>query len=506
MPTDLVPNNLSSLYGNVVPPQAPGGAGQLQQGLGALSQMMQVQGARQELVARAAMGPLAQASVNPETGEMDFNKFATLIAGDPRTAWKAPEILNQLVTRQLTQAQTLKTSLESANEAQKVVGNQFAGLLSLGDNITKANVAEKVAEMRGMPAGQMVFPSDAAATKFLSSLPADGKPLAQWVRQGALRAAAASNNYDTVLGKWGTIDTGGGIVQTYDQGGQRTLVPGMDKTMTPEQRNAPNTVYDPVSQSYVIKPRQEIAPTYTGSGQPESRPGGAAGVAPPAPGTGGATGEGSTAPPGSSPPPAPGPTLAKPGPQAEAEMQARGERIKKYEDGLDQAAAGAKSTLMQLDEAAQAIKQIKTGGGGNVRTEIGSALQALQAAGFPGITQEDIDKVSNGNLGASQVFKKIALQLSTTMMTQTLRGGGRFTNLEFANFLAANPNLDTDPRAVQKLLDFAGRMSRLTLEEQSAYQKYQTLNAKNPAQYPLDQFEPNWNQYLISHKILGAAK
>ena len=103
--------------------------------LGPLTQFAYAQNAlnqnamfQQQFRARAAMGPLAQASVDPETGQMDYNKFATLISTHPETAFMAPEVINQLVQRQLTQAQVVKTNLDIEARKRDVINNGLAGL------------------------------------------------------------------------------------------------------------------------------------------------------------------------------------------------------------------------------------------------------------------------------------------------------------------------------------------------------------------------------------------
>ena len=511
MPTDLIPDNTASLYSGVTgQPPAPGGAmAGVNSGLQAMSGMLSLKSAQMELQARSAMGPLAQASVDPHTGQMDYNKFGMLIASDPRTAWKAPDILNSLVTRQLTQAQTLKATLESGLESQKLIGNQLTGLLQKGALVTKDDVAQSIAELRGSASGQAIFPSDTAAFKFLQNLPPGGAPLNNWIKSAVLRAGAASNSLDStmklVYGDASLVNTGGGQQPMRNQFGTITPAgPAIPNTATPEQRNALVSKVDPVTGQTTEIPRSQAAPMVNGAGTPDTSAGTPGAAPPSAAGTPGAAGPS----PGSPPPP----LVTKLSPAQEDLVKTTWAGADKYMENLDKTNSAAINVKALASQAEQALQHITTGGGGNVRAEIGSMLQAMQSAGVPGITQSDIEAVANGGLGASQVFKKVMMQLSTQLMTESLRGGGRFTNLEYSNFQQANPNLDTDPKAVKDMLGFVSKMADLSISEQNHFNKYineaQDPSVRPPARansrYSLPGWHSLWNNYLVTSGVLKA--
>src|ERR1700676_1275900 len=80
---------------------------------------------QQTFRARQAMGPLAQQSIGPD-GQMDYNKFAVLLSAHPDTAFMAPDIINGMVQRQLTQQDTVAKSLSNAQSRADALG-RYAG-------------------------------------------------------------------------------------------------------------------------------------------------------------------------------------------------------------------------------------------------------------------------------------------------------------------------------------------------------------------------------------------
>src|SRR5262249_26890929 len=94
-----------------------------------------------------------------------------------------------------------------------------------------------------------------------------------------------------------------------------------------------------------------------------------------------------------------------------------------------------------------------------------------------------------------------ATQYATTQMRQFLEGGGRFTNLEFKTFNERNPNLETDPRAIEKIFNFISRVSRVTYQEQQALGMYKHLAAQ-PGGPDITNFPAFWNQQLIKNGVI----
>lgn len=485
MSVDLNPNNLNSLYSQVA-----GGGGNPLQGVGQQQQimgnMLQLKSQAMELQARAAMGPLAQASVDPETGQIDYGKFAQLISSDPRTAWKAPEVLTAITQRQLTQAQTIKTALESGIDSQKLIGNAVAGLPS--SNLKKSDVAAAISEMRSNPAGQTLFPTTAAQMDYIMKLPPEGPQLDAWRKTAILRAAGAGSNMEQAFTKWQSSNTGA-FTQFYGtKAGDLTLGPKVPNTTSPDAASLPESIVDETGKTKTGT-RGAILGTMSGiTPVPPVRPSdleNPSEAAPPS--TGSATGGPSGSP--------SSPTLVttKLDPVTQATLEARGSTVKPYLDTVTSAANTAEKVIPQINEIREALSHVQTGGGGLARTEMGQLLDAAKRAGAP-ISKDTIDWMSNGNLADSQRARKMFLQLATGLMTEDLKGGGRFTNNEFEAYNKNIPNLDTDPRAVSDMLGFFSKMANLSIIKRQEYHDWIKANPSDP-----DGFQPKWEEFLSHH-------
>lgn len=76
--------------------------------------------------ARGALGELAQQAVDPQTGQIDYDKYGSLISQDPRTAFMAPEMLNQMAQRQVQQQQLAGLRLDQTSKVLDMTHGLFA--------------------------------------------------------------------------------------------------------------------------------------------------------------------------------------------------------------------------------------------------------------------------------------------------------------------------------------------------------------------------------------------
>ena len=128
--------------------------------------------------------------------------------------------------------------------------------------------------------------------------------------------------------------------------------------------------------------------------------------------------------------------------------------------------------------------QVKTGLGANALLDVGRAMKAL---GFP---QSVLDGVANGQLSASQQFAKYSIPNMMGLLKSSIGAQSRILQMEFLAFQKANPNLESDPDAIQKMLGFAQHVTQLKLAEQKGFRKW--VNAgRNPSDY-----QTNWIQHL----------
>lgn len=126
--------------------------------------------------------------------------------------------------------------------------------------------------------------------------------------------------------------------------------------------------------------------------------------------------------------------------------------------------------MQRINESRDALAKFQPGGGKETRATM---AQYAQAFGAP---QGIVDKIAGGDLGAMQEFKKLAIQQAMESLKQTMATdngmGGRMTQFEFQQFVNANPNLSSDPRAIDKIFNFAERMHGRNMAEQQAYDQY----------------------------------
>lgn len=410
---------------------------------------------QQTFRARQAMGLLAQQSIDPETGQIDYNKFALAISTHPETAFMAPEIINQLVQRQLTQAQLVKTNLDIEATRRGVINNALAGLTNLGQNVKKSDImgAMTSPEMNG------IIPMKQAVA-MLSTLPPDGPQLATWVQSHALASAGASDALNYVRGTW-----------------QEATNPDGSKT---------GGFVSPISGFSPMRYAGGSAPGATGApapAQPQSAGGGGGG--------GGAGGGelGELLPPLQAQTPQPQPQPAAPAvPNAGGQPPAGSPGapmitslspyrtaalgdVAKYETDLNSRAGNANNLIALMGQVQGYLKHFQAGGGEELRGEM---AQLAQAVGAP---TNVVDQISRGNLGDVQAARKLFFGIGSQIAAQIIHNsGGRMTQTEWAQtLLRGSPNIDLDPRAISKIMGSMRDLASYSRQEQNFFNMKKSL-------------------------------
>lgn len=426
-------------------------------GVGKILQIQQgalaLQGQAQELKARQALGPILQQSIDPQTGELDINKFLVQGAANPDVAWKMPEITLQMIQRQNTQADTVNKQLEANKVRYGAMGDAAGALVASAEEAAKKNVNIRTGGP-GQPgiSGQQ-FASALASFVGENGL-IDGKDAAelvaktatmtpqqrfQFIKQFATSALGVKDTMEKVYGAINPHNTGGGIAFTQENrlaGSQQNVGSGLTITPTPAELNKLETRTNAQGAPVPVA-RADIAPMRTGAG----------GIIP-------STG-----------------TLAGPSglsPNQEALQKARADTANKFDEDLNKANMTGQENLRILGEMRDALKAFKSGGGLAVRERIGTMLQGL---GFP---QKLIDDAAGGNLGAIQEFNKLAVRYATQEMQTYMGANQRLTNLDFSTFQKNNPTIGTDPRGLDKMFNFLKRGVWLVGQQQDAYQHWKT--------------------------------
>jgi hypothetical protein len=99
---------------------------------------------------------------------------------------------------------------------------------------------------------------------------------------------------------------------------------------------------------------------------------------------------------------------------------------------------------------------------------VGQIAQALGAG------PDLVNKISNGNLGASQEFNKLMVNTTMGQIRTQLEGmhGSRLSQQEFKTFQENNPNIDTDPGAIDKIFNFWTKLYTQNHAEQTELNRY----------------------------------
>lgn len=174
--------------------------------------------------------------------------------------------------------------------------------------------------------------------------------------------------------------------------------------------------------------------------------------------------------------PLPMPTVsptAAPGPVGPTQTQStynesRGKDMADYQKSLDERTSVGGQILKTLGEARGALSNFEPGGGASTYARIGQLAQAFGASG------PLVDRIANGDLSASQEFNKLMVNTTMGQIREQLTGIGasRLSQMEFKSFNENNPNIDTDPRAIEKIFNFWTRLYQQDHAEQTGLQAH----------------------------------
>lgn len=412
---------------------------------------------QQEFKARAALGPLMQQSVDPETGEFDLSKLAVMGSANPDVAWKLPELMNQIIQRKNLQADTVIKEITASNDRLKAMGGVATSLVQQAMERSGGKIDMKT----GKPATPGISMEDySKGINNLMSLAGDGelidaktaaKHIADMagispqerfarVKQFMISQQDVDKGVSNIIGAITPVDVGGHklMVHTSPALGTANVAPGsggsVETSPTAGERNA--MVEGTDANGRPIKVPRASMPMQGGAGTAIDNTGP------------GATGTGSL--------------QAGLSPQDAATFKGLGEGFVKYHDELQAANQGVTGTIRTMGEMQKALKEFKSGGGQEVREKLASFAQGM------GADTKLVDRIAGGNLGAIQEFQKLAVQYATNEMKTNMGSSQRFTNLDFGTFLKNNPTINTDPRAIDKMFNWIKNRSNPVQQEAHA--------------------------------------
>jgi hypothetical protein len=412
---------------------------------------------QQTFRARQAMGPLAQQSIGPD-GQMDYNKFAVLLSAHPDTAFMAPDIINGMVQRQLTQQETVGKSLANAQSRADALG-RYAGaaVAKHPDGAIPQNEVMGVAALvhalhldaGGEPGAAISWattigkPTAKDGTPQLDA-PYDPKLAHQQLSKFQIAQETAAQTLDRTTKTYNQNFGGGAQVGVENAlTGTRTPMsgPGLQPGGIVPQTSGPGTTTidqsGKTTQSLVGQPLPPVggmvgAPreSILGSGAATSR----------APYTGGPAGPQAT---------------TSLGPVTTGQLAA----MPKYIASANQSATDSTNLNRIMDELDKARSGFKTGGG------MDTFIAAAKLAQGLGFSTPIVDKVAQGNLGDASVYAKLQPQLAASILMASVNkpGVGRIPLIEYQTFNKNNANWDTDPRGIDKMFTFMRNQNSINL-------------------------------------------
>jgi len=471
---------------------------------GAQAQLNQARTFQMEFAARQALGPMLKASIRPD-GSVDTAKLFQMVAAHPATGWKLPDLVEGFLKNQLTTQDIARKHLEIAqghfSNMQNMATNLLANAKREGrDFLTPQEYTEGM--QKGIALG-LYKPSDLMAM-FKGDpdvigpgpKPQPGSPEEMARNKRIYNKAFAMANSSTTANKTVT-DTLGMLPPTEAE--------RFKAFYTPE------AMVGPAGQPMTV-PRGQIFPGITGGPTGAGTPGG-----PPPGGAMGAPAAGALAPAASGPGPAPaGAMPAAPAPQGAVTGLAphEAEQAKwfgdKYIPSVQSAAAQATNLGRVIGQINEERKGFKGGAG---TTSYVAFARLLQALGFQNAT---VDKVAGGSLGAIEATDKLELQNAVGLLRQQLLStqgegsAGRLALREFEAYVQRNINLDTDPRAVQKMLAYGAKVARTAYLEQASLQHVQSMADQGKGlptgMTRIWQFPAHWNQLIQKKGYLDPVK
>lgn len=492
--------------------------------------------------AKQAFGQIIQQTIGPD-GQPDYAKAAVMMAGNPATAWAAPEFIHDMAVNKGLQIDNVTKGIEQAFRQQDAIAQTLAPLLAHGpDGLTMSMINGAAGQL--VASGVLGPPAQATAAMMgvMKTLPQGGPALYQSVTDYVQRSRQTAGTLENVWGKLGEVDFGPGIgfLRMSPLTGVHPLG-SIDKGLTPEGLNTPTEIKSqpgwkmpdgtPIPAGTSLMFRQGAVPGMPVLGQggagAVTSTGGVMGDA-----AGGASGDqgggvGAAAVPGQGgalPPPVGAPnaargssamtenpaltagsaaSVAQGGPSAPSGIPMNGgppvSQVAPQTDvlnkdfGLRQAALqdSMDSQFPMILQQKAALKQmgpggITTGGLANLRASIGQLMQGL------GVFPPDVyNGVANGSLPGSQILDKITGTQSVTILKQLLGGEGRVAAQTINRMEQILPHIDTDPHAVVELFNFFAGLYTVQKEE---------LRRMNEWDGRPQDFIPTWYQRLGSEK------
>ena len=150
---------------------------------------------------------------------------------------------------------------------------------------------------------------------------------------------------------------------------------------------------------------------------------------------------------------------------------------------------------IKLNEAEQLLGQFKAGAGTKAYQDMAQRLQAI------GAPQDLVDTVAKGDLSAVQSVNKFIAQAVTQGASQA--GGGGTTANILNEYVKNNPDVNNDPRALKRFIEFAKKQNELAYKENEFLLQQKQGGKFNPETHIQEMQQHLREQYLKPQKKEG---
>ncbi len=440
-----------------------------------------------ETGARLAIGDIMKGAMK-EDGQIDYDKAAIDLSINPKTAWKAPEIINQWIQQQNVKAETLNKNLDYKIKQNTAYGDGAMSVLQYPDDQLLSKTLGKVGELVGT--GMLDKDTAMAHISAMTQMAKDPKQLRQYLQGAALQSMGSAKAGEMVYGTLNNVEAGGYTSQRLISPmlGTSKEIAKVEKTPTAGERSTLGEAIDPDTLQTIQVPRQEQGPMFGGLGTPANKL------------TGGTSANRLTGSDGGGSLPAAGAQGGQPtsqdqsaapqwknvkslAPGQQKYLEAAGGDVADMQKTLNSVVESGVGVSQNLKNAREALKHFKSGGGSEALLEMS---RIAQAAGLDTLA----NRLAGGDRAAAQIFQKSVMGVVLPQLKQVMQGLGQMNMAEFDSILKANPNIETDPRAMDTLLGFAERQLKIAQGKQQGLARW-TKAKKDPIQ-----FEAAWQKYL----------
>lgn len=221
--------------------------------------------------ARQAIGEHYRASIDPQSGQLDTNRLTGLVAGDPRSAFRAGEVAKDALERQRQQAQLAPEQVKAYQAHLSVLGDAITPLLASKEPLTRDAVIGSAVNVINNPSLPPELRQQITndVTGFLGSLPPNATPeqIRSALQQIQLQTMDTQERFNAVYGSPVQVDTGARIEQgSFSPMTGYKPAGSFDKTLSPSDLSTPTQIGVGPGGEPIMGTKEQFIQKATGAG------------------------------------------------------------------------------------------------------------------------------------------------------------------------------------------------------------------------------------------------